>query len=104
MVEVDTGAVQLYRVPNESAYVTTQIIRKKVRAGSTIITDCGGAFTQLNDVLDEECKEEQIYEHQTCNHNGQCTDDGCLFLETSFLLQILEKKNCGFNFQNLKHF
>lgn len=70
MVEVESGFTKLFRVPNETKRVTNFILKRVVAPGTTIVSDAGGAFFDVEHLMDDETEKQLQYKHEVVNHSG----------------------------------
>ena len=60
-------------VPNRSKETLQKYIRKYVKPGSVIITDCWAAYTDIKEMVDNDGNELE-YDHYTVNHSSEYVD------------------------------
>ena len=69
----ETGECFMRIVPNRSKETLQKYIRKYVKPGSVIITDCWAAYTDIKEMVDNDGNELE-YDHYTVNHSSEYVD------------------------------
>ena len=75
IIEIPSGLITLQRTTNETKCVTNKLLKHFVRPGSTIVTDEGGSFFDI-ELLENEEGESLEYKHRTVCHSGQYNSGG----------------------------
>ena len=75
IIEISSGLITLQRTTNETKCVTNKLLKHFVRPGSTIITDEGGSFNDI-ELLENDEGEALEYKHRSVCHSGQYNSGG----------------------------